>query len=98
MNTNNEMTEASENLEGFQKCLLQILESLKEMTIVLKEAAEKANITNNFQGANINNLVINGNMVKSGPDQFHNTSSQKKSISSEQMVSALKQCGDYIWG
>lgn len=55
-------------------------------------------IHNYFQGATIHNLVINGNMVKSGPDQFQNTSSEKKSINSEQVVSALKQCGAYIWG
>lgn len=59
---------------------------------------QKGGIINYFQGATINNLVINGNMVKSGPDQFHNTCSQKKKLSSEQMVSALKLCGDYIWG
>lgn len=59
---------------------------------------QKGGIYNYFQGATINNLVINGNMVKSGPDQFQNTSSEKKSISSEQVVSALKQCGAYIWG
>lgn len=54
-------------------------------------------IYNYFQGATIHNLVINGNMTKNGSEKY-NSSSEKKNISSEQMVSALKQCGDYIWG
>lgn len=55
-------------------------------------------IYNYFQGATIHNMVINGNMAKNGTEQFKDASSEKKSISSEQMISALKQCGAYIWG
>jgi hypothetical protein len=52
-----------------------------------------------FQGATINNMVINGNMQKSGPDQFKNESQgNKNSLSAERIMQALQQCKDYIWG
>mgnify|MGYP006988857347 CR=1 FL=1 len=60
--TNNEMGEAPENLMGFQKCMLQLLESLKSMTMALQAAAERDNLSNCFHGATIQHLVINGNM------------------------------------
>lgn len=56
-------------------------------------------IYNYFQGATINNLVINGNMTKSAPDHFHNASSKSQnSVSGEQVVKALSLCKAYIWG
>ena len=56
-------------------------------------------ITNYFQGATINNLVINGNMVKSGSEQFHNdNATHHKTITNTQIIAALQQCGKYIWG
>lgn len=57
-----------------------------------------ATINNYFQGATINNLVINGNMTKSGPDQFHNESKPKMHATEGQVAQALMRCAAYIWG
>jgi hypothetical protein len=57
-------------------------------------------IYNYFQGATINNLVINGNMTKSGSEQYDNREHQeeKRSLTPEQVKAALDLCGTYIWG
>ena len=62
------------------------------------EQKRGGDIINYFQGATINNLVINGNMTKSGPDQFHNEHKPKMHASEVQVAQALLRCGAYIWG
>lgn len=54
----------------------------------------RGGIFNYFQGATINNLVINGNMTKSGSENYHNTSSKENesTVSSKQLAEALKSC------
>ena len=54
----------------------------------------RGGIFNYFQGATINNLVINGNMTKSGSDEYHNTGSKEttSSVTAEQVVEAVKRC------
>ena len=54
-------------------------------------------IKNYFQGANINNLVINGNMTKSGTETYQNRSTEEApvSYSDEQIAGALEAiCGE----
>ena len=57
-------------------------------------------ITNYFQGATIHNLVINGNMVKNGPDQYTSNGESKKYATPEQVLTASKACKEQglIWG
>ena len=54
----------------------------------------RSGIFNYFQGATINNLVINGNMTKSGSENYHNTGSKEttSSVTAEQVVEAVKRC------
>ena len=54
----------------------------------------RGGIFNYFQGATINNLVINGNMTKSGSEDYHNTGSKEttSSVTAEQVVEAVKRC------
>ena len=54
----------------------------------------RSGIFNYFQGATINNLVINGNMTKSGSENYHNTGSKETtgSVTAEQVVEAVKRC------
>ena len=54
----------------------------------------RSGIFNYFQGATINNLVINGNMTKSGSEDYHNTGSKEttSSVTAEQVVEAVKRC------
>lgn len=58
----------------------------------------RGGIYNYFQGATINNLVINGNMVKNGSDQYTSNSEAGKKATPEMMVRALEQCKDFVWG
>ena len=62
---------------------------------------KKSGVVNYFQGATINNLVINGDMVKSGPDQFNNpapVAEAKHKATVEEVTEAVQQCGKLIWG
>ena len=54
----------------------------------------RGGIFNYFQGATINNLVINGNMTKSGSEDYHNTGGKETtgSVTAEQVVEAVKRC------
>ena len=58
---------------------------------------QKGIIINNFPGATIHNLVINGNMVKQGPDQYNSNDEGSKRVNAEQLFTALKQCKAFIW-
>lgn len=57
-------------------------------------------IYNYFQGATINNLVINGNMNKNGTDNVnaHENTAQQDNIRPEQIAQAINLCKDMIWG
>ena len=58
-------------------------------------------IFNYFQGATIHNLVINGNMTKSGPDQFNDYKGAKEkniTLNALQISQALERCSNLIWG
>ena len=54
----------------------------------------RGGIFNYFQGATINNLVINGIMTKSGSEDYHNTGGKETtgSVTAEQVVEAVKRC------
>jgi hypothetical protein len=54
----------------------------------------RSGIFNYFQGATINNLVINGNMTKSGSEDYHNTGSKEatSTVTAEHVVEAVKRC------
>ena len=54
-------------------------------------------IKNYFQGANINNLVINGNMSKSGTETYHHSAADDAQVaySDKQVAQALEAvCGE----
>ena len=57
-------------------------------------------IYNYFQGATINNLVINGNMNKTATDHYDNTQKTKSntSVTNDQIMGALKECQSMVWG
>jgi len=56
-------------------------------------------IYNYFQGATINNLVINGNMTKSGDEHISNNGQTvDRSVRPELITKALRLCGSFIWG
>jgi len=54
----------------------------------------RGGIFNYFQGATINNLVINGNMTKSGSEDYHNTGGKEatSSVTPVQVVEAVRRC------
>jgi hypothetical protein len=87
--TNNEMGEAPENLMGFQKIMLQLLESLKSMAMALQMAAERENLSNCFHGAKIQNLVIHGNMYLSSDSNHRDAVDDevKDKVASKEMMS-----------
>ena len=75
--------------------------------MVKKEEAiqhQKGRIINYFQGAIINNLVINGNMTKYGTENFYAAQPESKKESEEQEVNiktvrqALEKCKGFLWG
>ena len=59
-----------------------------------EQTQHRGGIFNYFQGATINNLVINGNMTKSGSEDYHNTGNKEtpSTVTPEQVVEALKGC------
>lgn len=65
---------------------------------------KKGGIINYFQGATINNLVINGNMTKNGTENFYAAQPESKKEAEEQEVDikivaqALKKCKGFLWG
>ena len=65
---------------------------------------QNGGIVNYFQGATINNLVINGNMTKSGTENFYTAQSDSKMEDPEREVNintvaqALDKCKSYLWG
>lgn len=75
--------------------------------MVKKEEAiqhQKGRIINYFQGAIINNLVINGNMTKSGTENFYASQPDDNKEAEEQVVNilmvpqALEKCKGFLWG
>ena len=55
-----------------------------------KETPNHCGIVNNFQGANIHNIVINGTMTKNGPEYYNTNNTEKhSSYSDEQIAQAL---------
>ncbi len=48
------------------------------------------NIYNYFQGATIHNMVVNGNMTKSGTENYHDSTAAMKEYSDEQVARALE--------
>ena len=58
-------------------------------------------ILNNFQGATIHNLVINGNMTKSGHEYYYGETNQKNNgfnATTEEVAAAAKSCSNLMWG
>lgn len=56
----------------------------------LQEPQKHGGIYNYFQGATINNLVINGNMTKNGPENY-NSQEKKNTYSDTQIAQALSR-------
>lgn len=56
----------------------------------LQEPQKLGGIYNYFQGATINNLVINGNMTKNGPENY-NSQEKKNTYSDTQIAQALSR-------
>lgn len=58
-------------------------------------------IINNFQGATIHNMVINGNMNRSGTENYNTGSSEKKKSkvppTAEQLITAIDACKGLKW-
>ncbi len=83
--------EIPEEWVGFEAMALQALESLKSIQQILLQAVQEQKFSPNFQGANIHNLVINGNMVKNGNENYNSNSNetQHTSYSDEQIARAL---------
>lgn len=63
-----------------------------------EQPQQHGGVTNYFQGATIHNLVINGNMTKTGPEYFNAEKQKKAGVTPYMVGRALKQCGTYIWG
>ena len=59
---------------------------------------QRGGITNYFQGATIHNLVINGNMTKTGSEYFNSEKHKMTGVTPFMVGRALKQCEAYIWG
>jgi len=56
-------------------------------------------IYNYFQGATINNLVINGNMTKSGPENYNSQSnSNTKYVKPEIIAKVIQKLKPTFWG
>lgn len=55
-------------------------------------------IENNFSGATIHNIVINGNMVKNGHEEYHEEADKRQGVNGEQVVNALRLCEAFLWG
>lgn len=58
------------------------------METVEKES-KMGGIYNYFQGATIHNMVINGNMTKSGPENYYQSSNTEANYSDQQIAKAL---------
>ena len=58
----------------------------------------RGGIYNYFQGATIHNIVINGNMTKSGSEYYQERKEEKECASAERVVQVLRTCSDFIWG
>lgn len=56
----------------------------------LEQPQQHGGIYNYFQGATINNLVINGNMTKNGPENY-NSQEKKNTYSDTQIAQALSR-------
>lgn len=56
----------------------------------LEKPQQHGGIYNYFQGATINNLVINGNMTKNGPENY-NSQEKKNTYSDTQIAQALSR-------
>lgn len=65
---------------------------------------ERSSIINYFQGATINNLVINGNMTKNGTENFYAAQPEskeeegQKEVDIKMVVQALERCKGFLWG
>jgi hypothetical protein len=61
--------------------------------------ARRGGIVNYFQGATINNLIINGNMNKYGTEHYQSggKAEQATSYSDEQVIEAAKRCQALFW-
>ncbi len=92
--------EQPEELAGFEKLVLQILESFSKMQQSMLQAAQEPKVVYNLQGASIQNSVINGNMTKSGPETnyYGETKEKKSEVDEEHLVSAIEKCMYIFWG
>lgn len=57
----------------------------------LEKPQQHGGIYNYFSGATINNLVINGNMTKNGPENYNSNQEKKNTYSDTQIAQALSR-------
>ena len=57
----------------------------------LQKPQKHGGIYNYFEGATIHNLVINGNMNKSGTEHYHSSESRRATYSDDQIALALSR-------
>lgn len=64
-----------------------------------KKPEQHGGIYNYFQGATIHNMVINGNMTKSGNENYYQEEhKEEKEISDKQLAKAIENCQESFWG
>lgn len=67
-----------------------------------EQPQQRGGIVNYFQGATIHNIVINGNMSRSGTEYYAAQPSEATGEGGEadaaQVAAALTRCRDYLWG
>ena len=71
------------------------------MNLLDEQTQPTGGIVNYFQGATINNLVINGNMSRSGTE-YYGAEAQRthtaRKATTEEVVSAVTACTGFMWG
>ena len=83
------MLDDTEQLTGLEKIAQHFLESFEKRMegFILQAVKQSQGTVYNFEGANLNNLVINGNMTKTGPEYYGQESTAKpKSAYTDEVI------------
>ena len=87
----NAIYEKPAEMAGFSTIALQILESMKQMQQAMLQLAQQHSVTNNFQGATIHQLYINGEGVSMANDSAGTTESASDIPSAKEMCHAAEK-------
>ena len=87
----NAVYEKPAEMAGFSTIALQILESMKQMQQAMLQLAQQHSVTNNFQGATIHQLYINGDGVSMANDSGGTTESSSDVPLPEKMCHAAEK-------